>query len=102
MDDQLNWNDHLNSIQYVINNTYHSSLKTSPSKLLLGYDQRDHSDINLSKFLNNIAKTDLDHIVERESNRQLALKATNKVLTTKNITMKGIKSLPNTMSAITY
>jgi len=59
-EDHLNWNEHLNTIQYVINNTYHSSLKTSPSKLLLGYDQRCHSNITLTRYLNNVAKTDFD------------------------------------------
>jgi len=44
-------------VQNVINNSFHFSLKTSPSKLLLGYDQREHSDAELVKILNNIVVT---------------------------------------------
>lgn len=78
-EDHLNWNEHLNTIQYVINNTYHSSLKTSPSKLLLGYDQRCHSNVTLTRYLNSVAKTDFDFVKERDSNRSLALEIADKV-----------------------
>ncbi|KYN35103.1 Pro-Pol polyprotein, partial [Trachymyrmex septentrionalis] len=39
--DQLNWVDNLSVIQYTINNTYHSTIKCSPSKLLFGYEKRN-------------------------------------------------------------
>lgn len=39
--DANEWQNKLNDVQYILNNTYHKSVNTSPSKLLLGYDQRN-------------------------------------------------------------
>jgi hypothetical protein len=36
-DSHEHWKNSLNQIQYVVNNTKHSSIKASPSKMLLGY-----------------------------------------------------------------
>ncbi|KYQ58870.1 Pro-Pol polyprotein [Trachymyrmex zeteki] len=59
MEDLANWPDKVGDIQYVINNTFHSSIKASSSKLLLGYDKRNHLDLSLVRFLNNLAKSTL-------------------------------------------
>lgn len=73
------WSSHLGTIQYIINNTFHSSLKASPSKLLLGYDQRNHIDVDLVRNLNLLAKVDLNFEEVRNVSRQLALDATEKI-----------------------
>lgn len=39
-----NWKSCLSNVQYVINNTVYSTIKNTPSKLMLGYDQRSHTD----------------------------------------------------------
>jgi hypothetical protein len=38
------WKSKLIDAQYVLNNTFHKAINTTPSKLLLGYDQRNHTD----------------------------------------------------------
>jgi len=73
------WSSHLGTIQCIINNTFHSSLKATPSKLLLGYDQRNHIDTDLVKKLNLLAKVDLNFEEIRNVNHQLALDATEKI-----------------------
>jgi len=42
------WNEHVGKVQYVLNNTYHTAIKASPSQLMLGYHQRAHEDFTLS------------------------------------------------------
>lgn len=73
------WNSALNVVRYVINNTYHSSLKASPSKMFFGYDQRGHADAKLVEYLNKIAGVELSCENEREIIQKLALEATNKI-----------------------
>lgn len=65
-------------MQYVVNNMLHSLVKTSPSKLLLGFDQRNHADNLLIQYLCKIAKT-FDFDQERESCRKLALNVADKI-----------------------
>lgn len=78
-DDQQTWASKISSMQYVINNTNHSSIKTTPSKLLLGYEQRNHADVRLTEALNRIAGNEFDSVLERDSSRDFTIKATNKV-----------------------
>lgn len=73
------WSKHLDTVQYVMNNTHHASTGNSPSKLLLGYDQKNHTDAKLVNFLNNVVKSELDICDEREINRKLASQITDKV-----------------------
>ncbi|XP_011859168.1 PREDICTED: uncharacterized protein LOC105556685 [Vollenhovia emeryi] len=44
------WKTHLGKIQYILNNTHHSSIKATPVKLMLGFDQRNHSDFALAQL----------------------------------------------------
>jgi len=71
------WKQHLGQMQYIINNTYHSVIKTSPAMLMLGYEQRNHSDFPLSQFVKELADVDSNLILEREKNREQAKKATD-------------------------
>lgn len=79
VDELQDWHSNLETVQYVLNNTFHSSLKSSPSKLLLGFDQRNHEDASLVECLKKIAETDLNPDKERESCRQLALDTIHKI-----------------------
>ncbi|KYQ53511.1 hypothetical protein ALC60_00037, partial [Trachymyrmex zeteki] len=63
----------------IINNTYHTSIKSTPSKLLLGYDQRNHADAKLVDYLIKLTKTDLHYAEDREQARQLAIDTTNQL-----------------------
>lgn len=51
------WNQHLGKLQYIINNTYHSGIKTTPAKLLLGFDQRSHTDQSFAQFTQKSIRT---------------------------------------------
>lgn len=66
-------------MQYVINNTYHSSARTTLSKLLFGVKMRNHPDAELVNFLNSIAKIDLNVQRDRDIVRELAIESTNKI-----------------------
>lgn len=77
--DQQLWDTHLSTVQYVINNSFHSSLKSSPAKLLLGFDQRCHADNKLVDFLNKTADIELNPVSERDSSREIALQATDRI-----------------------
>lgn len=51
------WKKHIYSVQYVINNTHNSAIKSTPSKLLLGYNQRDHPDKDLSVLISQLLQS---------------------------------------------
>ncbi|KYQ53255.1 hypothetical protein ALC60_07596, partial [Trachymyrmex zeteki] len=73
------WESCLDTVQYVFNNTLHSVLKSSPSNLLLGYDQRNNIDSDLIKCLNKIAGIEKDSSLEREKSKELALNVADKI-----------------------
>ncbi|KYQ53647.1 hypothetical protein ALC60_03318 [Trachymyrmex zeteki] len=54
-------------------------LKSSPSNLLLGYDQRNNIDSDLIKCLNKIAGIEKDSSLEREKSKELALNVADKI-----------------------
>jgi len=56
-------------MQYVINNTDHKATKSTPSKLLYGYDQNCHADSKLVKFLNDVANIELNKDEQRANDR---------------------------------
>jgi len=79
VDELQDWHSNLETVQYVLNNTFHSSLKSSPSKLLLGFDQRNHEDAALVECLKKIARSHLNPDEDRETCRELALDTINKI-----------------------
>ncbi|XP_024887720.1 uncharacterized protein LOC112464769 [Temnothorax curvispinosus] len=58
------WKSELGAVQFVINNTFHRSINTTPSKLLLGYDQRRKSDNELRELIDRLTQVDVN--IERE------------------------------------
>lgn len=46
--------------QDAINNTHHSVVKSGPSKLMFGYEQREHADFPLTQFTQTLAGVDVD------------------------------------------
>lgn len=42
VDSPTDWKSRLGKVQYIINNTHHSVIKSNPAKLMLGYEQRKH------------------------------------------------------------
>jgi len=69
------WKEKVEQIQYVINNTYRSSIKASPSKVLLGYQQRNHKDFRLNAYIQSLLGIDKDFETERA--RDVARQATD-------------------------
>lgn len=58
---------------------YHTSLRDTPSKLLLGYDLRNHPDIQLVDYLKNVVKTELTCEDQRLTSQQLASQISDKI-----------------------
>lgn len=80
VENQPCWNTHVEHIQYVINNTYHSTLKASPSKLLFGYDQRNHCDSQLTcQYLHKLVNVEINFDEQRNKARDIVLEATMKM-----------------------
>lgn len=65
VNDTEDWKDKLNNVQYVLNNTYHKAVDTTPSNLLLGYHQRKHSDSELCDFIDKLTEVDKDLFEKR-------------------------------------
>jgi len=78
-DSQGDWKNNIRQIQYVINNTVNSSIKASPSKLLLGYEQRNHSDKHLCQQIDRWLQIEIDIEKEREVAKDTALQANDKL-----------------------
>lgn len=79
IDNLKEWKVLTEQVQYVINNTYHSSINSTPSKLLLGYDQRNHSDAILKDLIDRLASVERDIESERQMVRDKAIEATEKI-----------------------
>lgn len=58
------WKNVLGKVQFVLNNTFHRAINTTPRKLLLGYDQRQNSDKELCTFIEQL--TEIDTNLEEE------------------------------------
>ncbi|RLU18847.1 hypothetical protein DMN91_009205 [Ooceraea biroi] len=70
------WKDRLGEMQYIVNNTYHSSIKSSPAKLLLGFEQRNHEDHSFAQFTRMLVNVDSNLEKERKISRDAANQAT--------------------------
>lgn len=79
IDEPRDWKSHLSTAQYVLNNTVHSAIKMSPSKLFLGYELRNQTDAVLTEFLNSLIEADSNIVTEREVNRNVAVEAAKKL-----------------------
>ncbi|KYN30175.1 PREDICTED: uncharacterized protein LOC108758555 [Trachymyrmex cornetzi] len=73
------WKKCIPRTQYIINNTWHKGINNTPSKLLFGYDQRNHMDAPLSEFVNELARIDTDLELERSKDRNLAIETNEKL-----------------------
>lgn len=76
-EDPNEWRLHLEKVQYVVNNTVNSSIKTTPSKLLLGFDQRNHTDSEISELVNEWTEINKDR--DRHDLQEMAGEATAKI-----------------------
>ncbi|KYQ47205.1 hypothetical protein ALC60_13775 [Trachymyrmex zeteki] len=79
VDEPSNWKHFLGKAMYIINNTFHQGIKTTPAKLLVGYDLRGRSDSSFTEFVKEIAQIDSD--LERQciTNREAAVEATRQL-----------------------
>jgi len=74
-----NWKVHVEIIQYVMNNTKHSSVKSSPSMLLLGYPQHGHSNHDLRELIGDLLHVENNLAEQRDLARNLAQQANEKI-----------------------
>jgi len=72
VDDPSDWAKKLGKTQYILNNTFHKSINTTPSKLLLGYDQRNASDKELRHYVEKLTLIDANLENERNELRDTA------------------------------
>ncbi|XP_029167462.1 uncharacterized protein LOC114937960 [Nylanderia fulva] len=79
IDSQIEWKQNLSEIQYVINNTHHSTIKATPSKLLLGYEQRNHKDHAIARITKALHDVDQDLESDRSVSRDTALQTTDMI-----------------------
>lgn len=75
LNDASDWKKNLSKMQYIVNNTYHSAIKTSPSKLMFGLEQRNHADFPLAQYTKSLTEIDSDLEKIREVSRGIADKA---------------------------
>jgi len=78
-DSSEDWKDKLHTLQYVINNTYHSVTKSTPSRLMFGFDRKSHVDYHFARYTKQLANIDLDVENERTEACDLAATATNAI-----------------------
>lgn len=66
------WERNLGKAQYVINNTVHKVINTTPSQLLLGFEQRNKNDDKLRQFIDNLTDIDKNFVETRNELRDAA------------------------------
>lgn len=69
----------LGKVQYILNNTYHKAIDSTPSKLLFGFDQRYHSDADLQEAIQKLEKIDSDINIQRAKLRDCASEANKRL-----------------------
>lgn len=74
VEEQNCWDLHINKVQYVINNTVQAAIKSSPSKVLLGYEHRNHSDKIIADLVSKLAQIDTDASRIRDESHDIARK----------------------------
>jgi len=60
LNDPVDWKQQIGIMMYIINNTYHSVIKSTPAKIIFGFDQRNHSDQDLADLTKKLAQIDTD------------------------------------------
>lgn len=60
IDDHSDWNKVLGKTQFVINSTLNKTINSTPSKVFLGYDQRQSEDHGLRMMIEQLIEVDSD------------------------------------------
>lgn len=79
LDEPDQWSVKLPVLQYLVNNTFHAGTETTPSKIVFGYDQRNHSDYPLARFTKDWASIESDLESEKSRAHEAAYKATERL-----------------------
>jgi len=80
-DSPIEWKNKLAEAQYIINNTYHSTIKSTPSKLMFGFDLKSHADYHFAQFTRDLTEIDNDLETQRIAARDTASTATELIRT---------------------
>lgn len=73
------WKKHVSKLQYVVNNTYHSGIESTPANLVFAQDQLNHADAAFAQFTQNLTNIDTDIESERAKAIKVARQATDKL-----------------------
>jgi len=73
------WGKEISYVQYVVNNTYHSTIKSTPAKLMLGIDQCCHGDARFAQFVETLKGVDTDLGAVRDQARDQAVVTTEAI-----------------------
>lgn len=63
----------------MINNFFHSGVKSSPSRLLLGYKRRSHGDRGFADLIDELTGIDVDIEKARNASRDIAAETTEQL-----------------------
>lgn len=72
VEEPSSWVQSLEKTQFVINNTVNKAINSTPSKMLLGYDQRHKTDNELCEMIKRLTKIEEEYSKEREEVRDAA------------------------------
>ncbi|KYM96040.1 hypothetical protein ALC62_13310, partial [Cyphomyrmex costatus] len=73
------WKEKLQNVQFIINNSIHSALRTTLSKMLFGCEQRGRANDILKSLMNDLEESQGDFDKQRESVRDMAISANVKL-----------------------
>ncbi|KYN22410.1 hypothetical protein ALC57_05191 [Trachymyrmex cornetzi] len=73
------WKDKLENVQFVINNSFHTALRTTPSKILFGIEQSGRADDKLRMLLDKFTETQDAFDDKRQTVRDVAKQANNQL-----------------------
>jgi len=73
------WKKEIGTLQYIINNTYHSTVQSTPAKLMFGTDQRCHDDSLFARFTESLKEVDANFEISRSQARDRASTASEVV-----------------------
>ena len=65
--DNRNWDEHLESVQYLLNTKVHSSIKMSPYKALFGFQPRKAFEININRYRSEVSDNPLEARINNAS-----------------------------------
>ena len=83
--DLLNWDDHLENVQYLLNTRIHKSINMSPFKALYGFHPRQANEMNINRYQTEIKNNPLE---SRINNKSVIIQKLKEALQKTNLEMQ--------------